>query len=115
MTNRIVRVHAGIYGMGIYAIMLPSSGFSVAHYLQPLTEKINNIILVRKPHHYPIRKTEQRFKILDKYLRNVSQLNMLQQFWEVCVYIHVRTCMPLHRIYIMPKIRLNVTADYKTV
>ena len=32
MANRIVSVHAGIYGMGIYAIMLPSSGFSVAHY-----------------------------------------------------------------------------------
>ena len=32
MANRIVSVHAGIYGMGIYAIMLPSSGFSVAHW-----------------------------------------------------------------------------------
>ena len=32
MANRIVSVHAGIYGMGIYAIMLPSSGFSVAHF-----------------------------------------------------------------------------------
>ena len=31
MANRIVSVHAGIYGMGIYAIMLPSSGFSFAH------------------------------------------------------------------------------------
>ena len=31
MANRIVSVPAGIYGMGIYAIMLPSSGFSVAH------------------------------------------------------------------------------------
>ena len=31
MANRIVSVHAGIYGRGIYAIMLPSSGFSVAH------------------------------------------------------------------------------------
>ena len=31
MANRIVSVHAGIYGMGIYAIMLQSSGFSVAH------------------------------------------------------------------------------------
>ena len=29
----IVSVHAGIYGMGIYAIMLPSSGFSVAHWV----------------------------------------------------------------------------------
>ena len=36
MANRIVSVHAGIYGMGIYAIMLPSSGFSVAYYLPPL-------------------------------------------------------------------------------
>ena len=34
MANRIVSVHAGIYGMGIYAIMLPSSGFSVAHWSQ---------------------------------------------------------------------------------
>ena len=33
MANLIVRVNAGIYGMGIYAIMLPSSGFSVAHYV----------------------------------------------------------------------------------
>ena len=32
MANRIVSVHAGIYGMGIYAIMLPSSGFSVPHF-----------------------------------------------------------------------------------
>ena len=32
MANRIVSVHAGIYGMGIYAIMLPSSGFSVPHW-----------------------------------------------------------------------------------
>ena len=31
MANGIVSVHAGIYVMGIYAIMLPSSGFSVAH------------------------------------------------------------------------------------
>ena len=34
MVNRIVSLNAGIYGMGIYAIMLPSSGFSVAHYCQ---------------------------------------------------------------------------------
>ena len=31
MANGIVSVHARIYGMGIYAIMLPSSGFSVTH------------------------------------------------------------------------------------
>ena len=31
MANRIVGVHAGIDVIGIYAIMLPSSGFSVAH------------------------------------------------------------------------------------
>ena len=31
MANQIVSIHAGIYGMGIYAIMLPSTGFSVAH------------------------------------------------------------------------------------
>ena len=33
MANQIVSVHAGTYGMGKYAIMLPSSGFSVAHYV----------------------------------------------------------------------------------
>ena len=32
MANGIVSVHAGIDGMGIYAIMLPSSGFSVAYW-----------------------------------------------------------------------------------
>ena len=37
MANRIVSVHAGIYGMGIYAIMLPSSGFSVAHWVSTET------------------------------------------------------------------------------
>ena len=26
MANRIVSLHAGIYGIGIYVIMLPSSG-----------------------------------------------------------------------------------------
>ena len=34
MANGVVSVHVGIYGMGgggIYAIMLQSSGFSVAH------------------------------------------------------------------------------------
>ena len=31
MANRIVSVHAWIYGMGIYAIMLSSSEISVAH------------------------------------------------------------------------------------
>ena len=35
MAKQIVSVHAGIYGMGIYAIMLPSSGFSVAHWPFP--------------------------------------------------------------------------------
>ena len=30
-SNHKCRLHAGIYGMGVYAIMLPSSGFSVAH------------------------------------------------------------------------------------
>ena len=42
MANRIVSVHAGIYGIGIYAIMLPSSGFSVAHW-----KKFAPIILAR--------------------------------------------------------------------
>ena len=31
MANQIVSVPAGTYGMGIYAIMLPPSDFSVAH------------------------------------------------------------------------------------
>ena len=31
MANRIISVHAVIYGIGIYAIMLPSRGFSVVH------------------------------------------------------------------------------------
>ena len=33
MANGIVSVHVGIYGMGIYAIMLPPGGFSVAHWI----------------------------------------------------------------------------------
>ena len=39
MANRIVNVHTGIYGIGIYAIMLPSSGFSVAHCACVLTSE----------------------------------------------------------------------------
>ena len=39
MANRIVSLHAGIYGIGIYAITLPSSGFSVAHLM--LTNQID--------------------------------------------------------------------------
>ena len=39
MANRIVSVHAGIYGMGIYAIILPSSGFTVAHSQRHVTTK----------------------------------------------------------------------------
>ena len=39
MANRIVSVHAGIYGMGIYAIMLPSSGFSVAYWMETIVSK----------------------------------------------------------------------------
>ena len=31
ISTLIVSVHAGAYGMGIYAIMLPSGVFSVAH------------------------------------------------------------------------------------
>ena len=41
MANRIVSVHTGIYGMGIYAIMLPSSGFSVAHYRRKTFPDLN--------------------------------------------------------------------------
>ena len=33
MAYGIVSVHVRIYGMGIYAIMLPPGGFSVAHYV----------------------------------------------------------------------------------
>ena len=44
MANRIVSVHAGIYGMGIYAIMLPSSGFLVAHCEQPLIINIKSFL-----------------------------------------------------------------------
>ena len=39
MANRIVSLHAGIYGIGIYAITLLSSGFSVAHLM--LTNQID--------------------------------------------------------------------------
>ena len=46
MANRIVSVHAGIYWMGIYAIMLPSSGFSVAHWL-PHTGCIHQFSVLR--------------------------------------------------------------------
>ena len=46
MANGIVSVHAGIYGMGIYAIMLPSSGFSVAYSIMeprlPLSQHNNS-------------------------------------------------------------------------
>ena len=37
MANQIVSVQTGIDGMEIYAIMLPSSGFSVAHCMEMLT------------------------------------------------------------------------------
>ena len=57
MANRIVSVHAGIYGMGIYAIMLPSSGFSVAHYMYtndamgpPITSKCRWLYPTMKKH-----------------------------------------------------------------
>ena len=45
MTNQIVSVHAGICGMGIYGIMLPSSGFSVAHCLEDLIETSFNDVV----------------------------------------------------------------------
>ena len=38
MANWIVSVHAGIYGMGIYAIMLPSSRFSVPQWRENTPE-----------------------------------------------------------------------------
>ena len=44
MANRIVRVHAGIYGMGIYAIMLSSSGPSVAHYCTKRVVRLNHLL-----------------------------------------------------------------------
>ena len=42
MANPIVSVHVGIYGMGIYAIMLPSGVFSVAHW-KLVTPDLNRI------------------------------------------------------------------------
>ena len=36
MANQILSVHAVIYGMGIYAIILPSGGFSVAHWMDAI-------------------------------------------------------------------------------
>ena len=44
MANRIVSIHTGIYGIGIYAIMLPSSVFSVAHYkwMAEIEKRTNN-------------------------------------------------------------------------
>ena len=42
MANRIVSVHAVIYGMGIYAIMLPSSGLSVAHWMRTSADLIQS-------------------------------------------------------------------------
>ena len=52
MANRIVSVHAGIYGMGIYAIMLRSSGFSVAHWR----------------YKYPYVGRRPQFRLLAKYI-----------------------------------------------
>ena len=46
MANRIVSVHAGIYGMGIYAIMMPSSGFSVAHWFIRVAAEIQYTVNV---------------------------------------------------------------------
>ena len=43
-----VSVHAGIYGMGIYAIMLPSSGFSVAHYKRIWGSTVDGSIILNE-------------------------------------------------------------------
>ena len=51
MANRIVSVHAEIYGMGIYAIMLPSSGFSVAHYVTDLDVSLTVLVIFRPQFH----------------------------------------------------------------
>ena len=42
MAIRIVSVHAETCGMGIYAIMLPSSGFSVAHWVNAMVLSMND-------------------------------------------------------------------------
>ena len=54
MACRIVSAHAGNYGMGIYAIMLPSSGFSVAHFIpqaQPVTADTLTLYRLRLTKH----------------------------------------------------------------
>ena len=38
-----ISVHARIYGMGIYMIMLPSSGFSVAHWNTYIDDMLSSI------------------------------------------------------------------------
>ena len=47
MANRIVSVHAWICGIGIYAIMLPSSGFSVAYFIDIFFQLSNKSIEYR--------------------------------------------------------------------
>ena len=42
MANRIVSVQAGIYGIGIYSIMLSSSGFSVPYCLRIILFNISH-------------------------------------------------------------------------
>ena len=55
MAIRILSEHAGIYGMGIYAIMLPSSGFSVAHWAINLlgTPALYRVLLPAFLNRYP--------------------------------------------------------------
>ena len=62
MANRIVGVHEGIDGIGIYAIMLPSSGFSVAHSNMSRGNCIRKVAPFKPPNY----KTSipQRYKVL---------------------------------------------------
>ena len=66
MVNGIVSVHAGIYGMGIYAIMLPSSGFSVAYSMQTSLGPWRSCkyVTCRVQINHPLKKSISR---LDKY------------------------------------------------
>ena len=50
MANKIVSVHAGIYGIGINAIILPSGGFSVAHFyrLQATYSSARSLVSIEK-------------------------------------------------------------------
>ena len=48
----ILPLDAWIYGMGIYAIMLPSSGFSVAHWLMGCWLQLYHLSLETRAHRH---------------------------------------------------------------